>query len=111
MTRNGKIVRLPRSIREELNRRLDNGEQGKALVEWLNSPGDPQAHRRSRPLALTHDSGGFRSIQPLRIFRLAGSTISRRKRHPQRRRDAHAADQDYIEWDYAYDKEESRLRS
>lgn len=36
MTRKGKIGRLPRDIREELNRRLDNGEEGKALMAWLN---------------------------------------------------------------------------
>src|SRR5580700_6949622 len=36
MTRNGKIARLPAGIREELNQRLFNGEQGKHLVEWLN---------------------------------------------------------------------------
>jgi hypothetical protein len=36
MTRNGKIARLPKDIRDELNRRLDNGEQGKRLLEWLN---------------------------------------------------------------------------
>lgn len=37
MTRNGKIARLPRAIRDELNRRLDEGEPGKRLVEWLNA--------------------------------------------------------------------------
>jgi hypothetical protein len=36
MTRKGKIARLPRAIRDELNRRLDDGEQGIRLVEWLN---------------------------------------------------------------------------
>jgi hypothetical protein len=36
-TRNGKIARLPLSIRENLNRRLQDGEQGKKLVAWLNS--------------------------------------------------------------------------
>jgi len=36
MTRNGKIARLPAALREELNRRLHDGEQGKHLVEWLN---------------------------------------------------------------------------
>jgi hypothetical protein len=35
-TRNGKIARLPKPIRDELARRVDNGEQGKDLVEWLN---------------------------------------------------------------------------
>ena len=37
MTRNGKIARLPRHIRDELNRRLDDGEQGVRLVDWLNA--------------------------------------------------------------------------
>ena len=35
--RNGKIARLPRVVREQLNRRLQNGEQGKTLAAWLNS--------------------------------------------------------------------------
>jgi hypothetical protein len=42
MTRNGKIARLPRHVREELNRRLDNGEPGVGLVEWLNNHPDAQ---------------------------------------------------------------------
>jgi hypothetical protein len=37
MTRKGKIARLPRSIRDELNHRLDDGEQSARLVIWLNS--------------------------------------------------------------------------
>ena len=37
LTRNGKISRLPKTIREELNLRLDNGEQGEPLLKWLNS--------------------------------------------------------------------------
>jgi hypothetical protein len=36
MTRLGKIARLPRKLREELNVRLQNGEVGTELVEWLN---------------------------------------------------------------------------
>ena len=35
-TRNGKIARLPREIREQLNRRLQDGELGARLVNWLN---------------------------------------------------------------------------
>ncbi len=35
-TRNGKIARLPRSVRERLNHRLCDGEEGKRLVAWLN---------------------------------------------------------------------------
>ena len=37
MTRNGKIARLPRDIRDELNRRLADGEQGGPLLAWLNA--------------------------------------------------------------------------
>ena len=37
MTRNGKIARLPSSLRDELNRRMRDGEPGKTLVDWLNS--------------------------------------------------------------------------
>ena len=37
MTRNGKIARLPEAIREELNRRLNDGEIGKQLADWLNA--------------------------------------------------------------------------
>jgi hypothetical protein len=36
MARNGKIARLPRDIREELNRRLQDGEPGGPLLAWLN---------------------------------------------------------------------------
>jgi hypothetical protein len=36
-TRRGKIARLPLAIRQELNTRLRNGEEGKQLVLWLNS--------------------------------------------------------------------------
>ena len=32
-----KIARLPRPLREEVNRRLDRAEQIKPIVEWLNS--------------------------------------------------------------------------
>ena len=32
-----KIARLPRDIRNQLNRRLQDGEPGNRLVEWLNS--------------------------------------------------------------------------
>src|SRR5882672_6811757 len=41
ITRRGKIARLPRQVREELNRRLQDGEAGKDLVRWLN--GHPDA--------------------------------------------------------------------
>ena len=36
MTRNGKIARLPREIREQLNCRLEDGVPGVEIVAWLN---------------------------------------------------------------------------
>lgn len=42
MTRTGKIARLPKAVREKLNRRLDDGEPGKQLVVWLNGLSDVQ---------------------------------------------------------------------
>ena len=41
-TRTGKIARLPRVVREQLNRRLQDGELGASLVEWLNALPDTQ---------------------------------------------------------------------
>jgi len=40
MSRNGKIARLPRWIREELNRRLQRGQQGDSLLAELNRQAD-----------------------------------------------------------------------
>ena len=34
--RNGKVARLPKVVREELNRRLEDGQQGRELLCWLN---------------------------------------------------------------------------
>jgi hypothetical protein len=42
-TRNGKIARLPLCVRDNLNRRLQDGEQGKKLVAWLNSLAEVRA--------------------------------------------------------------------
>lgn len=36
-TRRGKIARLPLAVREELNRRLQQGEMGRKILPWLNS--------------------------------------------------------------------------
>jgi len=35
--RNGKIARLPRSVRQELNERLERSEQSPQLLDWLNA--------------------------------------------------------------------------
>ena len=37
MTRKGKIARLPNDIREQINSRLRDGEEGKSILTWLNS--------------------------------------------------------------------------
>lgn len=42
-TRIGKIARLPRAVRHELNRRLHDGERGDRLVAWLNAQPEVQA--------------------------------------------------------------------
>lgn len=36
-TRIGKIAQLPKSIRDELNHRLENGQQSPELLRWLNN--------------------------------------------------------------------------
>ena len=43
MARNGKIARLPRETREELNRRLSDGQPGGLLLAWLNGLPDVSA--------------------------------------------------------------------
>jgi len=42
-SRHGKIARLPKAVREELNRRLADGATGRSLVEWLNAQPEVQA--------------------------------------------------------------------
>ncbi|MGA3267511.1 MAG: hypothetical protein ABSE16_11880 [Verrucomicrobiota bacterium] len=55
MTGSGKIARLPRAIRDELNRRMDDGQTGNELLHWLN--GLPKVkkvlakHFAGRPIA------------------------------------------------------------
>jgi len=41
--RHGKIARLPRAIREQVNQRLDDGEPGAPILAWLNSLPEVQA--------------------------------------------------------------------
>ena len=43
MTRTGKIARLPRDLRDQLNRRLEDGQLGAQLVVWLNALPEAQA--------------------------------------------------------------------
>jgi hypothetical protein len=66
--RTGKIARLPAPIRNELNRRLNNGALGRELVTWLNALPEVQsvlAHRfGNRPITEDNISawrhGGFK---------------------------------------------------
>ena len=65
MPQSGKIKGLPMAIREELNRRLQDGEEGKELLDWLNARPEveriwlsiytPQS-RESTPEMLTPDN-------------------------------------------------------
>src|SRR5437667_1220681 len=69
--RTGKIARLPYDIREQLNRRLQDGEQGKSILKWLNALPEVKAVLKTefegRPIApcnLTEwKDGGFRDWQ------------------------------------------------
>jgi hypothetical protein len=68
MVRNGKIARLPREIRDELNRRLQEGEPGGPLLEWLN--GLPKVRQ-----TIARDFGGCAiSKQNLCEWRAGGFT-------------------------------------
>ena len=66
-TRIGKIARLPKNIRDELNRRLENGGFGNQLLVWLNGLPDVQRilaeHFDARPITKHNLSawrhGGF----------------------------------------------------
>jgi hypothetical protein len=68
MTRTGKIARLPQKLRDQLNRRLQDGEKVGTLIEWLNALPEVQkvlqADFGGRPLNhqnLTEwKQGGFR---------------------------------------------------
>ena len=43
MTPNGKIGRLPKALRDEVNRRLENGQKARPLLSWLNGLPEVQA--------------------------------------------------------------------
>ena len=67
-TRIGKIARLPRAIRNQLNQRLADGEPGQRLLEWLNALPEVQtvlaAEFEGRPINAQNLSdwkqGGYR---------------------------------------------------
>jgi len=67
MARTGKIARLPHPLRNELNRRLMNGQPGPYLLDWINAEPDAKsmlaAHFSGHPITLQNLSewrqGGF----------------------------------------------------
>lgn len=75
-TRTGKIARLPHALREEINRRLLDGETSPVLLAWLNA--EPDAVR----IWEAHFEGVPASAENLSQWRLGGykDWISRRER-------------------------------
>src|SRR5262245_59668115 len=77
MTRKGKIARIPRHVRDELNRRLDDGPQSARLLDWLNAQDEVQTVVKmdfnSRPITEQNLSdwkqGGFVDWQQLQESR------------------------------------------
>jgi hypothetical protein len=65
-TRTGKIARLPHSLREEINRRLLDGETSGTLLAWLNA--EPEAVR----IWEAHFEGVPASAENLSQWRMGG---------------------------------------
>lgn len=73
MTRTGKIARLPLHIRNQINQRLQDGEEGEDILKWLNEHSIVQdvlkRHFRGQPIGKQNLSawrlGGFREWQRL----------------------------------------------
>lgn len=71
MSRIGKIARLWHGLRSQLNQRIEDGEPGRSLVEWLNSCGATKdtlaEHFGGRPITEQNLSewkqGGFKDWQ------------------------------------------------
>jgi hypothetical protein len=66
VTHNGKIARLPRNIRDELNHRLENSEPGGHILAWLNALPDVLA------LLASEFGGSPINAQNLSNWRLGG---------------------------------------
>ena len=64
--RTGKIARLPLEIREELNKRLLNGQEGRPLVDWLNG------HPAVQAVMAAHFQGSLIREQNLSEWRKGG---------------------------------------
>jgi hypothetical protein len=65
-TRQGKIARLPHVLREEINRRLSDGETGGTILSWLN------AHVDAVRIWDQHFEGAPATAQNLSEWRLGG---------------------------------------
>jgi hypothetical protein len=71
MSRNGKIARLPEQIREQVNRRLQDGENGADIITWLNAMDEVktvlahgfEGHEISKSNLSDWRRGGFRDWQ------------------------------------------------
>lgn len=82
-TRTGKIARIPLAIREQLNNRLLDGDQGRKLVTWLNSLPEVRevldrefAGKPVRPQNLSEwRKGGYRDWLHLREARHAATQM------------------------------------
>src|SRR5580700_11744704 len=48
ITRNGKIARLPRAVRNQLDLHLDNGMEAEPILEWVNALPETQALMREK---------------------------------------------------------------
>ena len=58
----GKIARLPVEIREELNRRLENGQGGPEILPWLNSSPPSKESSPLNSMARIHNNSEFSSV-------------------------------------------------
>lgn len=79
-TRVGKIARLPENIREDLNKRIVNGQLAPTLLPWLNGMPEVQA------VLAEHFGGAQITPQNLSDWRLGGhkAWLQSRDRHFQR---------------------------
>ena len=80
MSRTGKIARIPNKIRTALNERLDNGEEAKSILAWLNDM--PQADDVLRD----HFKGALITEQNLSEWRQGGFREWAFRRHHGRAR-------------------------
>jgi len=78
-TRNGKIARLPKAARHELNCRLSEGEPGASLVGWLNERDDVKTVLVARGQNTDkHAETRLRSCLRIKIQRVSQTRIQAR---------------------------------